>query len=398
MKKEKMTIGICARNAAGTVERAIASVLPEKDCDILFIDDHCTDDTVARAKALAGNRIKILKVPDPGNVAMARQVALDAMDTEFGAWLDADDEWIPGRAARLTAALKTGFDVAMEPMELFDGPTGKLLRRMDIPSFITREPTPGRLFERNHLPSDATVGFRVECFRKAGGYDGVIGTAENYDILLRAMAHGARFHYGSDVVGYRVYAYPGSLSRQLDKQRAATAAVLRKHSYDDVRRICSKAGYQPRVAAWVLVSMAMFRKEWDAALGFLEEASPANAEPEITLEPDGPWPLKEGWRRAFQRGTILLLQSGRDAEAAGELQKAQAVESTAEGANNLGVALSRLGKKTEALPCFELAEKLFPGYLDPKLNKQGAAPLRITTHPLRRQANRSEYAQPAHKQ
>ncbi|MFT3829170.1 MAG: glycosyltransferase family A protein [Opitutaceae bacterium] len=384
------TIAIAARNAATTIERAVRSVVAEPDCPVLLVDDHCTDDTVSRARAVAGDRLRVVRAPDPGGVTLARQTALESVETEYAAWLDADDEWIPGRATRLSAALASGADVATEAINLHDGASGAFLRRLAIPEFVRLEATPARLFERNHLPGDTQVAFRTAVFREAGGYDPSLGLAESFDLLLRAIARGARFFYGREA-GYRMYAYPQSASRDLARQRAALARALRKHEFGNVRGLCIGAGETPRVAAWVLVSMALFREEPAAALAFLEEASPADADPAEILEREGPWPFAEGWRRAFQRGTCLLLIGGHDAEAAAELGRAEALEPTPEGANNLGVALARCNRLEDAQRCFAQSEVRFPGYLDARLNRAATLPDRITTHPLRRQASRSEY-------
>ena len=386
----QFTIAIAARNAAVTIERAVASACRETSCPLVLVDDHCTDDTVARARVVAGDRLRVVEAPGPGGVPVARQTGLDAVETEFAAWLDADDEWVPGRAGRLLAPLRAGADVATEAIDLHDGVSGTFLRRLEVPAFIRRETTPARLFERNHLPGDTQVAFRTEVFRAAGGYDAAVYGVESFDLLLRAVAIGARFHCGNDA-GYRMYAYPQSVSRNLVRQRAALAMALRKHDYERVRALCRAVGEPERVAAWVLVSMALFRDEPAAALRFLDEASPAAADPTEILEGDGPWPFREGWRRAFQWGTCLLLVGGRDPEAAEELQRAEALEPTPEGANNLGVAWARLGRAAEARDRFAQAETRFPGYLDARLNREAALPARITTHPLRRQASRSEY-------
>ena len=384
------TLLIAARNAAATIERAVRSACAEPGCPLVLIDDHCTDDTVARARAVAGGRLRVVAAPAPGGVPSARQAGLDSVDTEFAAWLDADDEWIPGRAERLLAPLQAGADVATEAIDLHDGASGAFLRRLAVPEFVRREVTPARLFERNHLPGDTQVAFRTAVFRAAGGYDPAVYGVESFDLLLRAVASGARFHFGPEA-GYRMYAYPQSVSRDLARQRAALAAALRKHDYEAVRGLCRAAGEPARVAAWVLVSMALYRGEPDAALTFLDEASPAGVDPGEILEPDGPWPFREGWRRAFLRGTCLLLLGGRDAEAAAELRRAEALEATAEGANNLGVALARGGDIAAARGCFAHAAARYSGYLDARLNSEAEAPACITTHPLRRQASRSEY-------
>lgn len=387
----RLTILMAARNAAATVERAMASCVAETDCRLILIDDHCTDDTVAKASAVAGSRLRVLQAPDPGGIPLARQTGLDAIDTEFATWVDADDEWIPGRAARMVQMLDGGVDVAIDAFDLFDGESGRRLRHLPIPAFLQRPGGALRLFERNWLPGDSPVGFRTETFRRAGGYDPAVFGPESYDLLLRALMQDARFGWSAEV-GYRIYAYPGSVSRQVERQRAAVATALKKHEYEAVRQRLVAAGYSGRIAAWSLVSMALFRREYGAALQFIDEASPADANPLEVLEADGPWPYREGWRRAFTRGTALLLFGGRDLQALQELKSAEGIESTPEGANNLGIALARLGRSAEAQRLWQAACEGYDGYADARNNLTRPGADHITPLPLRRLAARVDYA------
>jgi glycosyltransferase involved in cell wall biosynthesis len=390
--RDPLTIMIAARNAAATIERAVRSCLGETSPPILLVDDHCTDDTVPRALAAAHGHLRIVAAPDPGGIPVARQAGLDAVDTPFATWVDADDEWVAGRAARMRQALLAGHDVVVDAFDLHDGATGERLRRLTAPPFLHGEHGAVRLFERNFLPGDSPVGFRVDVFRRAGGYDAAIYGPESYDLLLRAIAGGARFTW-QDEVGYRIYAYAGSVSRNLPRQRAALASALRKHEYTSVRALYLDAGYSRRVAAWALVSMALFRFEPGAALHYLDEASPPDGDPCEVLEPDGPWPYREGWRRAFMRGTALLLAGGRDDEAVDALVQAESLDpATAETANNLGVALARIGRMDDARAAFGRADRAFPGYADARHNQAAAHPSHVTTHPLRRLSSRSDYA------
>jgi len=385
----QLTILIAARNAAATIERAIRSCLPDTARAIVLADDRSTDETVVRARAAAGGKLRVVSAPAPGGLAVARQRALDAVDTPFAAWLDADDEWIPGRAARLTSLLDAGYDVATESIDLHDGASGTWLRRLSAPAYLRGRGGSLRLFERNFLPGDTQVAFRVETYRRAGRYDPRIYGPESFDVLLRAVRNGATLGIG-DEVGYRMYAYPGSVSRNIGRQRAALAMAVRKHQYEDVRRLYLEAGLAPRIASWALVMMALFREEPAAALRFLDEASPAHADAGEILEPDGPWPFPEGWRRTFHRGTILL-SLGEHAEAAASLRQSEALIETAEGANNLGVSLARLGNRAAADDAFDTASARFEGYLDPAINRTMPRPDRITTHPLRREPSRRDY-------
>ena len=386
---DQLTIVMTARNAAATVERAVRSSLGETTVPLLLIDDHSADDTVARARSAAKGAIQVIPAPDPGGVAMARQTGLDHVTTPYLAWLDADDEWVPGRAAALVDILNDDVDVAVDAIDLYDGSTSTWLRRMAAPLFLRRPGGAVRLFERNFLPGDSQVGLRTSMVRQAGGYDAAIIGPESYDVLLRAIAHGARFGW-TDTVGYRMHAYPGSLSRNLTRQREVLTHVLRKHAYNNVLRLYEAAGYDERIANWALVSMALYRGEPDAALLYLDAASPAGAGVEV-LESDGPWPHREDWRRAFAQGAALLMRGDSASDAVDACQRSEAIEPTAEGANNLGVALAQAGDFTRARAAWTLAESRFPGYADARRNLAGGGPLAFTTPPLRLLPSRTDY-------
>lgn len=388
----RLTILLTVRNAANTIERALFSCMSET-ANILLVDDHCKDDTVGKAKHIAGRKLRVVSSPAPGGLPIARQTGLDAVKTPYAAWLDADDEWILGRADRIIAALDKGYDIVTDTIDLYDGVTEKFLRHLRVPGFIQNPFGHFRLFERNYLPGDTQVGFRVDTFRSAGGYDANLFASESYDLLLRAIANRATlFHLKES--GYRMYAYPKSVSRNLPGIRAATATSLRKYPYEDVRLLCQASSYSSRIISWILVSMAIFREEFDVALDFLEDASPINSDPMAIIDSDGPVPLPEGWRRSFTEGTLKLLMGEHNQAATMALERAESLMSTAEGANNLGVAYRRLEKPAHAGELFAKALDRFPGYLDAQLNLNEEDGCHITTHPLRRQASRSEYPSP----
>ena len=188
-----------------------------------------------------------------------------------------------------------------------------------------------------------------------------------------------------------MYAYPTSVSRQLDNQRAMYRKVLRKHSYADVRRLLEGAGASPRVIVWSLVSLAIFREELDAALAFVDGAAHLIDDPRLVDEPDGPCPMPEGWRVAFSRGTLHAVR-GEFPAARPALDTAHALSAEPDSANNLGVALAQSGEMSNARECFAFALRARPDYLDARLNLESPSPNRITTHPLRRVRARADYA------
>jgi glycosyltransferase involved in cell wall biosynthesis len=382
-----VTTVICARNAARTIARAVASAASQSD-RILLVDDFSSDDTVDRAREVAS--IDVISPSDHGPMGETRQCGLDAVATPYLVWLDADDEFLPGRVARLIDTLEqSGADLATDGVELVDGVTGRGRGIATIPEFVRRAPV--RLFERMYLPGPGVPAARTSFARRIG-YDVSLHRCEDVDFLLRAIAAGARLGMLGEV-GYRLHAYPGSLSRDRDRQRDMYRHALGKHTYERVTALYAASRLDPIVTAWALVSIAMFRGHYDAALGFIAAADASAAGSDIVVEAEEPYPYRQEWRIAFARGTAQLLL-GDTSAAASCLQRACDLMANAEALNNLGVACWRLGARLRARDCFEQALARRPEYADAQDNRVASEPSRITTHPLRVQAARQDYSVP----
>jgi glycosyltransferase involved in cell wall biosynthesis len=111
----RVTAVIPAYRASDFLERAVRSVQAQTVpvARIAVVDDWSPDDTlaVARRLAVADPRVMALQTPKNGGPGPARQVGVDAADTEFVAYLDADDEWHPEHIARALAILDARPDV-----------------------------------------------------------------------------------------------------------------------------------------------------------------------------------------------------------------------------------------------------------------------------------------------
>jgi hypothetical protein len=384
VRRDDVTAVVCARNAAATIARAVTSAVSQ--CGrILLVDDWSSDDTVACARAAGVT--EVVTPPHHGSMGMTRQYGLDAVTTPYLVWLDADDELLPGRVERLLAALeREDGDLASDGVELVDGPTGELRGRAEIPSFVRRAPV--RLFERMYLPGPGVIAARTAAARSIG-YDAALHGCEDADFLLRALAGGMRLTMET-AIGYRLYTYPDSLSRDRDRQRAMYRLVLDKHAYDRVSERYAAAAVNPVVTAWALVSIALFRDDYPAALEFIARAERLSQAFDDVVELDGPCPYPERWRVAFARGTVYLLL-GNAYEAAAALEQACERLATPETLNNLGVAAACAGDRARAVPLFERALAMRPGYADPRENLASPVPARITTHPLRVETARQDY-------
>ena len=383
------TIVIAARNTSGTVGRAVRSALLQENCPVVLIDDFSSDDTVARAREAGGARLEVVRPSEHHSLGLTRQTGLDAIETPFGVWLDSDDEFLPGRVKRLVGALEgENADLASDAIELFDGQSDRFLRHLTIPDFLKGHHPLARLFERNYLQGVGYLAFRTE-FARNISYDPEFHGAEDVDFALRSVAAGARFCL-LDEPGYRLFAYPSSMSRRRENQLGMYRLCLLKHDYDSVHRLFQQAGHDERVSAWGLVSMASFRQEFEKSLEFLSLAESFISDNDEVLEPSGPCPMPEAWRLAFFRGSAMLML-GQAGDAEGWLEQAERIQPTAEGANNLGVAKARLGKVQETGELFRRSLELFPDYSDAQANRDSENPSRITMHPLRNEPSRFEY-------
>ena len=107
-----VTVIVPARRAAATIDRALASVAAQtlRPAAVVVVDDGSddgTDDAALRWKErLKGAVLTVFRQPHAGAGA-ARNRALKEAKTEFVAFLDADDEWLPEKLARQHAALET---------------------------------------------------------------------------------------------------------------------------------------------------------------------------------------------------------------------------------------------------------------------------------------------------
>jgi glycosyltransferase involved in cell wall biosynthesis len=383
-----VTTIIVARNAAATIERAVRSALLQRG-PVLLVDDHSSDDTAARARAIGGSEISVIVPERHETIGLARQTGIAAVNTRYAMWLDADDEAMLGRSERLVARLEDeGADLVFDAADLHDGETRRFLRHMPIPEYLRRDPTGVRQFERNVIPSLGWPLVRTGWAQRLG-YDRACHGVEDYDFFLRSCMEGARVAY-EPVAGYRQYAYATSVSRDLADRRAGVRALLKKHQYPLIRARFAAAGHSDAVTIWALVAVAFYREDWPAAARLLDEAARAIDDHCRVLEADGPCANPEGWRLRFYRGTLALLTNQNEA-AKRELSIAHVLAATPESANNLGVALARAGQRAGADELFEQALRALPSYLDAAQNRAATQPSAVTTHPLRQTAARTEY-------
>jgi len=99
---------IAVYNGEECVARAIDSALAQQieSLEVVVVDDGSRDGT-AQVLAGYGDRIRVIGKKSNRGLAAARNIAVDHARGHFLAFLDADDEWLPGRLEKTIAALET---------------------------------------------------------------------------------------------------------------------------------------------------------------------------------------------------------------------------------------------------------------------------------------------------
>jgi glycosyltransferase involved in cell wall biosynthesis len=205
------------------VDSALAQTYP--NIEILVIDDGSTDNTPHIA-ALYDSQIRYVRQANAG-VCAARNVGLELATHDWVVFLDADDALYPWM---VEVAMRAALNESEIPAAIMGA---WVAWNVEAPSTIEQvcntvprisKVSVKQLLLRNTLAPTALL--RKQVLQDLGGYDSLVGGAEDRDMWIRIAA---RFHFiALDQVFYRFRLVLTSLSHQPQKQQAATRRVLQK--------------------------------------------------------------------------------------------------------------------------------------------------------------------------
>jgi glycosyltransferase involved in cell wall biosynthesis len=222
-------------NGAAFVAEAIESVLaqthPVAEC--IVVDDGSTDAT-AEVVGRFGSPVRLIRQPNAG-VATARNRGAAEAGSDYVAFLDADDAWVPRKLERQLAAAaalpREGLVIC--ELELFDHATGAVTGRAAM------EPGPDTLldmvlFEGAQVVScSSTALLERALFQRLGGFDPRLSQSADWDFLARALLAGPVVSVPEPLVRYRVHG--ANMSRNVPLlERDMTYAFAKLFARDDL--------------------------------------------------------------------------------------------------------------------------------------------------------------------
>lgn len=262
-----VTAAITAYNAAETIGDALKSAFLQDwpRLEILIVDDCSTDDTVVVVEAFirdyqAPERpIRLIRMPQNGGVAHARNVLLNAAAGEFLAFFDDDDVSLPERISRQHARIAAAEEANGKDLLLCY--TARRQVYSDGKSYL--EGTMG--CEGNIIPSGQAIVDRIligrtspgilgscatcsqmarlSVYRRLGGFDERLRRSEDTDLNIRCGLMGGGIAGVADalVVQKMTVGTEKSLVAELDAYTAL---------HDKYRSLLEKMGWYEFSLSW----------------------------------------------------------------------------------------------------------------------------------------------------
>lgn len=181
-----VTVIIPTRDRAGTIERAVRSVLGQTlgNLEIVVVDDGSTDGTRAVVESIDDRRLRYLFLEENRGAAGARNAGIEASAGTYIAFLDSDDEWLSEKLRTQIDGLEgsSGASAACSGYFLADDAPEANRRQVKPP---TPESWLGELLMGCRLSPGATLLARRDAFDEIGLFDEAYPRYEDWDWLLR---------------------------------------------------------------------------------------------------------------------------------------------------------------------------------------------------------------------
>lgn len=190
-------------NAAGTVRAAVESVVRQNlaDLELILIDDGSTDSTLAVLDSLCVPGMQVIRQGNAGASA-ARNRGIASARGQLIAFLDADDQWLPGKLQAQCQALMHAprAHVAYGWVDFVDE-EGRFVHRDRRANFDGRVYT--QLLVHNFIASGSNILVKREALEHVGGYDESLRAVEDWELNTRLAAAFEFVHVPQVVTRYR---------------------------------------------------------------------------------------------------------------------------------------------------------------------------------------------------
>jgi len=219
--------------AENTVGRALKSIANQTmvPAEVIVVDDGSGDATVDVAKSmehlLPGISLTVIRQNHKGAGA-ARNRALQEAGLVYVAFLDADDEWMPGKLERSITELERTDSVLVSHDYVLSREDGSEIVVMDCSRNFGKPGDPYvRLYRQGYIATSAVVA-RRDAVMAAGGFDENLLTAQDFALWLTMLRRpDTPFHIFSGAL-LRAHRSSSGITSNTERRLACTLEIARR--------------------------------------------------------------------------------------------------------------------------------------------------------------------------
>lgn len=187
---KKVSVIIPTYNRAKSIGTAIGSILNQtwQDFEIIVVDDGSTDHTKQVVEEFGDDRIRYVYLEQNSGASHARNTGIGLAESEFIAFLDSDDEWLPEKLEKQMQVMMRASDnigmiyCRMRAKEEENDPI------ICPPDWIAKELLAGNMLAvlvAHNLIGTPSVLVRKKCLEQVGGFDEKLSCLEDWELNLR---------------------------------------------------------------------------------------------------------------------------------------------------------------------------------------------------------------------
>jgi len=236
IKNPTVSVIIPTYNRANLIEKAIKSALKQtyKDFEIIVVDDGSIDNTEEIVKDFTDFRIHYICHKHNQGVSAARNTGIKTCRGEYIAFLDSDDEWLPGKLDKQIKVLQSeSSEVGVVHSDLlYIDENGKNMNKLRNPKkggYIYED-----LLGKNCVGPPSTLLIKKECFNRVGLFDNLLNAQEDWDMYIRIAKYYKFTFIKIPLVKYRKH--PSQISRNLEVKTVSANRILVKYTKELEKR------------------------------------------------------------------------------------------------------------------------------------------------------------------
>jgi len=236
--KSSVSVILPAYQSAETIARSLKSLVNQTiaPSEVIVVDDGSDDGTIEAAEAmrkeLSDTDLKIIR-QDHRGAGAARNRALREASSNYVAFLDSDDEWLPEKLERSIEVLEATGSVLVSHDYVRCEPNGSKRVVLDCSNNFNRRGDPFvRLYRLGYIATSGVVAQR-DAVLSAGGFDESLPVAQDFALWLSMLKKpDTPFKiFSGALLLYHVTS--GSITTQTEKRLECTLKIARRY-YDTI--------------------------------------------------------------------------------------------------------------------------------------------------------------------